>query len=139
MAMTIHVDIVSAEAQIYSGLAEAVYAKGAMGELGIMPGHTPLLTSLQPGQVRLQKPGGGEEIFYISGGVLEVQPHLITVLADTAARAADLDESAAIAAKEKAEKMLTEKQSEFDYTQATAELAQAIAQLRTIQKLREKH
>jgi F-type H+-transporting ATPase subunit epsilon len=137
--MTIHIDIVSAEAQIYSGLAEAVFAKGAMGELGIMPGHTPLLTSLQPGQVRVKKPDGGEEIFYISSGVLEVQPHLITILADTAARAADLDESAALAAKERAEKQLAEKQTEFDYTQATAELAQAIAQLRAIQKLREKH
>lgn len=137
--MTVHIDIVSAEAQIYSGLAEAVYAKGAMGELGILPGHTPLLTSLQPGQVRVKKPDGAEELFYISGGVLEVQPDLITVLADTAARAADLDESAALAAKERAEKILTEKQSEFDYSQATAELAQALAQLRAIQKLREKH
>lgn len=139
MAMTFHVDIVSAEAQIFSGVAEMVLAKAALGEVGILPGHTPMLTSLIPGQVHVKIPGGTEELFYVSGGLLEVQPHTVTVLADTATRAADLDEAAALAAKEAAERAMHDKKSDFDYSKATAELAQAVAQLRTIQILRKKY
>ncbi len=138
MAMTVHLDIVSAEAQIFSGLVEMISATGKMGELGILPGHTPLLTSLKPGLIRTVKQGGEEEIFYISGGILEVQPDIVTVLADTAARAGDLDEAAAFEAKERAEKLLENKNSEFEYGAALSELAEAAAQLRAIQELRKK-
>jgi F-type H+-transporting ATPase subunit epsilon len=138
MAMTVHLDIVSAEAQIFSGLVEMIIANGKMGELGILPGHTPLLTSLKPGLIRTIKQGGEEEIFYISGGILEVQPDIVTVLADTAARASDLDEASALEAKERAEKMLENKGGEFDYGLAMNELAEAAAQLRAIQELRRK-
>ena len=138
MTMTLHVDIVSLETQIFSGRAEAVYATGGVGELGILPGHAPLLSSLKPGQIRVQRPGGEEELYYVSGGILEVQPLTVTVLADTVIRAADLDEAAAIAAKEQAEKALAGKISDFEYTKAAAELAQAIAQIRAIQNLRKK-
>lgn len=135
MAMTIHVDIVSAEGEIHSGLAEMVYAPGAMGELGIAPRHTPLVTRLKPGDVRVDT---GKEIqhFYVSGGILEVQPHLVTVLADTAIRAADIDEAAALDAKRKAEEALAGQKEEFEYAQAQAELAEAVAQLRSIEQLR---
>ena len=102
MAVSVHVDIVSAETEIFSGLAEMVVATGSLGELGIAPGHAPLLSELRPGQVRVIKQGGEEELYYISGGMLEVQPHFITILADTAIRADDLDEAAALEAKEKA-------------------------------------
>lgn len=135
MTMTIHVDIVSAEGAIHSGLAEMVYAPGAMGELGIAPRHTPLVTRLKPGDVRVDT---GKEIqhFYVSGGILEVQPHLVTVLADTAIRAADIDEAAALEAKRKAEEALAGQKEEFEYAQAHAELAEAVAQLRSIEQLR---
>ena len=103
MAMTIHVDIVSAEKEIFSGPAEMVFASAVMGEVGILPRHAPLLTQLRPGQVRIKTPSGEEEFFYVSGGMLEVQPHVVTVLADTAERAKDLDEAAAQQAKERAE------------------------------------
>jgi len=138
MAMTIHVDIVSAEAKIFSGLADYIIANGALGELGIYPQHTPLLTQLKPGTVRIAKPEGEEEVFYVKGGVLEVQPHLITILADSAVRAAELDETAALAAKEQAEQLIRDNKSEIDYAKATAELAHAMAQLQAIQKLKRK-
>lgn len=138
MAMTMHVDIVSAEAEIFSGSAEMVFASGVMGELGILPRHAPLLTQLRPGEVRIRTPEGEELFYYISGGLLEVQPHVVTVLADTALRARDLDEAAALAAKERAEQDMQDKVSEFEYAKAQAQLAEAVAQLRAIQKLREK-
>ncbi len=138
MAITMHLDIVSAEANIFSGLVEMVVATGAMGELGILPGHTQLLTALKPGLIRATKQGGEEEVFYVDGGFLEVQPTIVTVLADTAARAADLDEVAALAAKERAEKILASKTAEVEYSQALGELAEAAAQLRAIEQLRKK-
>ncbi len=138
MAMTLHVDIVSAEEEIFSGTANMVFAPAEMGEVGIAPRHTPLLTRLKPGEVRVQVEGQEEQFFYVSGGMLEIQPHIVTVLADTAARAKDLDEAAALKAKERAEKAMEDKQSDFDYAKAQAELAEAVAQLRTIQKLRKK-
>lgn len=136
MAMTMHLDIVSVEEQIFSGRAEVVTATGELGELGIYPGHTPLLTSLKPGIVRAKLQDDKEEIIYISGGMLEVQPTVVTVLADTAARAADLDEAAALEAKEHAEKLLENKLADVEYSQAIAELAEAAAQLRVIRQLR---
>ncbi|MEJ2565458.1 MAG: F0F1 ATP synthase subunit epsilon [Gammaproteobacteria bacterium] len=138
MAMTVHVDIVSAEAAIFSGLATMVFAPGVMGELGIMPRHAPLLTKIKPGEVRIQTEDGNEEFFYVSGGMLEVQPHVVTILADTAARAKDLDEAAAQAAKERAEQLLRDKKGDIDLAQAEAELAEAIAQIKAIQSLRKK-
>jgi F-type H+-transporting ATPase subunit epsilon len=135
MAMTIHVDIVSAEGQIHSGLAEMVFAPAEMGEVGIAPRHTPLLTRLKPGDVRVQK-GSEVEHFYVSGGILEVQPHVVTILADTATRARDLDEAKAREAKSRAEEVLAGRVADFEYAKAQAELAEAVAQLRTIQKLR---
>ena len=138
MAMTIHVDIVSAEAEIFSGTANMVFAPAEMGEVGIAPRHTPLLTRLKPGEVRVQMEGKEEQFFYVSGGILEVQPHVITVLADTAMRAKDLDEAAALRVKERAEQAMLDKRSDFEYAKAQAELAEAAAQLRTIKKIREK-
>lgn len=133
--MTTHVDIVSAEEAIFSGTAEMVYAPAEMGEVGIAPRHTQMITRLKPGEVRLQK-GNEIQSFYVSGGILEVQPHVVTVLADTAIRAKDLDEAQAIKAKEHAEQVLKDKTSEIEYARATAELAEAAAQLRAIEKLR---
>jgi len=138
MAMIIHVDIVSAEAEIFSGKANMVFAPAEMGEVGIAPRHTPLLTRLKAGEVRVQMEGQEEQFFYVSGGMLEIQPHVVTVLADTALRAADLDEVAALKVKERAEKAMADKKSDFDYAKAQAELAEAAAQLRTIQHIREK-
>ncbi len=135
MAMTIHVDVVSAEKEIYSGLVEAVFATATMGEIGIYPRHTPLLTSLKAGEVRVLV-NGQEEQFYVSGGMLEVQPHVVTVLADTAMRADDVDEVAAIAAKEAAEKSLAESAEKLDYAEVQAQLAEASAQLRVVQRAR---
>jgi F-type H+-transporting ATPase subunit epsilon len=137
MAMTIHVDIVSAEGEIYSGRAEMVHAPAEMGEVGIAPRHTPLVTRLRPGDIRVDE-GGGKDIlhFYVSGGMLEIQPHVVTVLADTAIRAADLDESAALEAKQRAEDALAGKLAEFEYAKAQAELAEAVAQLRALEKVR---
>ena len=139
MAMTIHVDIVSAEGEIFSGSAEMVYAPAAMGEVGIAPRHTPMVTRLKPGEVRVDK-GGGKPLqhFYVSGGILEIQPHVVTVLADTAVRAADLDEAAAQEAKRRAEEAIANKSAEFEYAKAQAELAEAVAQLRTIKNFRGK-
>jgi F-type H+-transporting ATPase subunit epsilon len=136
MAMTIHVDIVSAEAEIFSGLAEMVFAPAVMGEVGVLPGHAPLVTTLKPGEVRVRLPGGEEQSFYVSSGMLEIQPHVITVLSDTALRASDLDEAAALEAQERAERMLADRQADFDEAQARAELAQAAAQLQAIRRLR---
>ncbi len=138
MAMTIHLDIVSAEREIFSGRVEMVVATGSLGELGIAPGHAPLLTALKPGQVKITKQGGEEEVYYISGGLLEVQSGFVTVLADLAERADSLDEAKALAAKEKAEEALAQRGAEFDYSNAAIELARAVAQIRAIRKVREK-
>jgi len=138
MSMTIHIHIVSAETEIFSGTANMVFAPAEMGEVGIAPRHTPLLTRLKPGEVRVQMEGQDEQFFYVSGGVLEIQPHLVTVLADTAIRATDLDEAAAVKAKERAERAMVDRQSDFDYAKAQAELAEAVAQLRTINNIRQK-
>jgi F-type H+-transporting ATPase subunit epsilon len=130
------VDIVSAEAAIHSGQATMVYAPGEMGELGIAPRHTALITRLKPGDVRVENESGEIEHFYVSGGMLEVQPHVVTVLADTAIRAHDLDEAAAVEAKRRAEDALAGRAAEFEYAKAQVELAEAVAQLRAIEKLR---
>jgi F-type H+-transporting ATPase subunit epsilon len=139
MAMTLHVDIVSAEAEIFSGTATMVFAPAEMGEVGIAPRHAPLVTRLKPGEVRVQTQEGDELSFFVSGGLLEVQPHVITILADTAIRADDLDEAQAMEAKGRAEKMLSDKSADIDYAKAQAELAQSIAQLAAIKKLRERN
>ena len=136
MAMTFHVDIVSAEEEIYSGVAVALFAPAEMGEVGIMARHAPLLTGLKPGEVRVQTQDGEEHHIYVSGGMLEVQPHVVTILSDTAIRANDLDEAAAMAAKDRAEKALADKKSDMDFAQAERELAEAVAQIRTIQRLK---
>ena len=138
MAMTVHCDIVSAEGEIFSGLVEMVIAHGNLGDLGITPGHAPLITDLKPGPIRLIKQGGEAEVFYISGGFLEVQPNMVKVLADTVQRAADIDEAAAQEALKAAEKALNEQGAEFDYGSAAAHLAEVAAQLRTVQQLRKK-
>ncbi len=135
MAMTFHVDVVSAEEAIFSGTAEMLFAPGAMGELGIMAQHTPLLTSLKPGELRIVS-GDEEQYIYVSGGMLEVQPHVVTVLSDTAVRAKDIDEAAALEAKEAAEKLLKEKGAEMDYALAEAQLAEAVAQLQMIKRMK---
>lgn len=137
MAMTMHVDIVSAEREIFSGTAEMLFAPLATGEVGVLPRHAPLVARMKPGEVRVRT--ATEELeFYVSGGLLEIQPHVVTVLADTAARAKDLDEAAALAAKQRAEEALKSRQSNIDYAKAMAELAEAIAQLRAIGRLRAK-
>lgn len=136
MASTIHCDIVSAEAEIFSGEATMVVVSGEEGELGIAPRHAPLLTRLKPGQVRVMLPEGGEEFYYISGGLLEVQPHVVTVLSDTASRASDLDEAAAVKAKEEAEKALAGRSADMEVAQAQAQLAEAMAQLAALERLR---
>ena len=138
MANTIHIDIVSAEGQIFSGEASMVFVPGSMGELGIAPRHAPLLTTLRAGEVRVQKEGEEEQSFYVGGGALEIQPHLVTVLADTAARARDLDEAAALAAKQRAEDAVRERKDKVEIAEAQAELARAMAQLRAIERLRKK-
>ena len=134
---TIQVEIVSAERAIWSGEGSMVFAPGEMGELGIAPNHTPLITRLKPGDVRVRQENGEEQFFFVSGGLLEVQPHLVTVLSDTAIRAADLDESAAEQARQKAEQALRDNTSAMEYAQAQAELVNAVAQLRAIEKLRQ--
>ena len=138
MASTVHCDIVSAEEEIFSGQVEMVVATGSLGDLGITPGHTQLLTELSPGPIRLIAKGGEEEVFYISGGFLEVQPSQVKVLADTALRADDMDEAAAAEAKKLAEQELTNQSGEFDYSRAATQLAEAAAQLRTLQAIRKK-
>jgi len=135
---TIHVDIVSAEGEIHSGEARMVFAPARMGEVGIAPRHAPLLTALKPGEVRVEDTEGNEHFFYITGGMLEVQPHLVTVLADTALRGDQLDEAAALGAKEQAEKALEGVSDETDLARAQAELAEAEARYRAAQKLKGK-
>jgi F-type H+-transporting ATPase subunit epsilon len=138
MANTIHVDVVSAEAQIFSGEATFVALPGEAGELGIYPKHTPLITRIRPGAVRIEKLDGGEEFVFVAGGILEVQPNGVTVLADTAIRGADLDEAKAQAAKQAAEELMQNQDGQVDYAKAQAELASAIAQLAAIARLRSK-
>ncbi len=138
MAMTLHVDIVSAEKEIYSGKAEMVFAPLVTGEVGVLPRHAPLLARMKAGEVRVRTDNNEDLYFYVSGGLLEVQPYVVTVLADTALRAKDLDEAAALKAKERAEDALKNRQANIDYAKAQAELAEAVAQLRAIKRLREK-
>ncbi|MCC2616949.1 F0F1 ATP synthase subunit epsilon [Aestuariibacter halophilus] len=135
-AMTVHLDVVSAEEKLFSGRVETIQVTGSEGELGIYPGHAPLITALKPGMVRLVKQHGHEEMIYIAGGMLEVQPGSVTVLADTAVRAEDLDEQAALDAKTRAEEHIANPGTDFDYAEAASQLAEAIAQLRLIQKMR---
>jgi len=136
MAITMHLDIVSAERAIFSGPVEMVIATGELGELGVVAGHAPLLTVLKPGEIRVTHMGGKQDIFYVSGGILEVQPNCVSVLADTVERADSLDEAVALEAKARAEEAMADKNSEIDYSLASMELARAIAQIRAIQKVR---
>lgn len=137
MAMTIHVDVVSAEESIFSGLAEFVVVPAEMGEVGIYPRHAPMLTRIKPGSVRVKRPDQAEEeLIYVSGGMLEVQPNLVTILSDTAIRGKDLDEAKAAEAKQHAEEAMKDRSSAMDYAKAQAELAEAIAQLAAINKIR---
>ncbi|MBD2857619.1 F0F1 ATP synthase subunit epsilon [Spongiibacter sp. KMU-158] len=136
MSMTIHCDIVSAEAEIFSGRAKLVVANGIQGDLGVTYGHAPLLTSLEPGPVRVVMDGGEEQIYYVSGGFLEVQPNVVSILADTALRADDLDEAAALEAQKEAQQAMLNQSGEVDYGRAAAQLAAATAQLRTLQQIR---
>lgn len=138
MAITVHCDIVSADEALFSGLVEMVVATGSLGELGVTPGHAPLLSDLRPGPVRLIKEDGEEEIYYLSGGYLEVQPNSISILADTAVRAGDIDEAAAAQAIKDAEAALANQAGEIEYSKAAAILAESTAQLLTVQKLRKK-
>jgi F-type H+-transporting ATPase subunit epsilon len=138
MTMTVHVDIVSAEKEIFSGLAEMVFAPAELGEVGISPRHAPLISRLKPGEVRVKVSDKEIYPFYVSGGMLEIQPHLITILADTAIRAKDIDEAAAIEAKTRAEEALADKSGKIDFVDAQAQLQQAVMQLRTIDRLRKR-
>jgi len=138
MAITVHCDIVSADESLFSGSVEMVVATGSLGELGITPGHAPLLSDLRPGPVRLVKENGEEEVYYLSGGYLEVQPGSIAILADTAVRAGDIDEAAAADAMKTAEQAIANQSSEIEYSKAASMLAEATAQLRTVQTLRKK-
>jgi F-type H+-transporting ATPase subunit epsilon len=139
MAMTVHVDVVSAEESLFSGLAELVIVPGESGELGIYPRHAALLTRIKPGSVRLKLPDQAEDtLIYVSGGMLEVQPDVVTILADTAIRGADLDENRALEAKRAAEETMKNRSSDIDYAAAQAELSEALAQLQAISKLRKK-
>ena len=138
MAMTMKLNIVSAEKEIFSNLAEMVIVPGEMGDLGILPQHSQLLTILKAGEVIITEQGGKKESVYVSGGLLEVQPHVVTILSDTAIRAGELDEHAAQAAKERAEEILKEQESEINFAKAEAQLAEAIVQLKLIEKMRRK-
>ncbi len=138
MAMTTHIDVVSAESEIFSGSAIMVYAPAEMGEVGIAPRHAPMLARLKPGEVRVVAQDGEEQRIYVSGGILEVQPHVVTILADVATRAADLDEAAALEARERAEKSMHDKTDAVDYAKAQKEFAEAAAQLRSIEALRKR-
>lgn len=138
MAMTIHCDIVSAEEALFSGLVEMIIATGTLGELGVTYGHAPLLTGLKPGALRLIKDNGEEEVFYLSGGFLEVQPGVVSILADTALRADSIDEAAALEAKKQAELDMQNQTGEMYYTLAASRLAEAVAQLRTVEELRKR-
>nr|VFJ42733.1 MAG: ATP synthase F1 subcomplex epsilon subunit [Candidatus Kentron sp. DK]VFJ47030.1 MAG: ATP synthase F1 subcomplex epsilon subunit [Candidatus Kentron sp. DK] len=136
MAMLTHLDIVSAQDEIFSGQAEMVFAPAVMGEVGIAPHHAPLITRLKPGEVRARLPGGEEQSFFVSGGILEVQPHVVTVLSDTALRAHDIDEAAARAVREQAEQAMRDHTSEMEYAQAKAALAEASAQLSLLKRIK---
>ncbi len=136
MTMTIHVDIVSAETELYSGLAEMVFVPAIMGEIGIAPRHTPLVTRLAPGEVRLELPEGKEESFYVSGGILEIQPHVVTILSDSASRTEDLDETAVLKAKEEAEHAFANLDENVDFTFAQQQMVEAQAKYEALQKLR---
>ena len=138
MAMILHVDIVSAEQEIYSGAAEMLLAPLETGEIGVLPRHSPLLARLRPGEVRVRMGGREDLCFYVSGGLLEIQPNVVTVLADTALRAKDIDEAAVLKAKAAAEEAMKSRQTGIEYARAQADLAQAVAQLRTVRKLRER-
>ncbi|SHE23360.1 F0F1 ATP synthase subunit epsilon [methanotrophic endosymbiont of Bathymodiolus puteoserpentis (Logatchev)] len=138
MTMTVHVDIVSAEQEVFSGMAEMVFAPAELGEVGITPRHAPLISKLNPGEVRVKVSEKESQAFYVSGGLLEVQPHLVTILADTAIRAKDIDEAAALQAKAAAEEALNDKSGKIDYATAQAQLAQAMMQLRTIDRLKKR-
>lgn len=138
MAMTMNCDIASTEARIFSGRVESLVATGTLGDMGILPGHAPLLTALIPGPVRLVTQSGEEQIFYVSGGYLEVQPGMVNILADTAIRADDMDEVQAEQAKKDVEAAIANRDAEFEYSRAATQLAEAAAQLRTIQQLRKK-
>lgn len=138
MAMETHIDIVSAESEIFSGSATMIYAPAEMGEVGIAPRHAPMVTRLKPGEVRVETQDGEEQHIYVSGGILEVQPHIVTVLADTATRAADIDEAAAMEAKDRAEKAMKDKTDAVDYAKAQREFAEAAAQLQSIEALRKR-
>ena len=138
MATTLLCDIVSAEKEIFSGRITKISATGTIGELGILPGHAPLLTGIRPGPVRLTLENGEEEVFFASGGFLEVQPGVVTILADTAARAEDLDEAAAIEAQEAAERAIQDQAADFDFSLAASQLANAVAQQRTLEELKKR-
>ena len=138
MAMTMHVNIVSAEQEIYSGTVIQVFAPAEMGEVGIFPRHAPMLSTLKPGVVRVISQEGEEQTFFVSGGILEIQPHVVTILSDTALRAADIDESAALAAKSRAEAAMKDKASDLDYAKAKSELVEAVAQIEALKKIRRK-
>ena len=138
MAMTMHLDIVSAEHELFSGLAEVVVAPAVRGEVGIYPRHTQMISPLKPGEVRVIKQGGEEESIYVSGGILEVQPGTVTILSDTAVRAHDLDEAAAMEAKKRAEQALEDKNSDISEADALAAIAQAAAQIELINKIKNK-
>ena len=138
MSNTVQCDIVSAERQLFSGTVTMVVAAGSEGDLGILPGHAPLLTGLKPGPVRIILESGEEEVFYVNGGFLEVQPKIVTILSDAAERAHDMDEAAAEAAKQRAKEALEGKSSEMDYSAASAQLAESVAQLRAIQQMKKK-
>ena len=138
MATSVHCDIVSAEEAIFSGDVQFVSLTGSMGDLGITPGHSPLLSSIKPGPVHMRMASGEEDVFYVSGGFMEVQPDKITVLADTAMRVNDLDEAKAEEAKRQAEQQMADQSAEFEYSVAAAQLAEAAAQLRTIRQIRQK-
>ena len=138
MAMTMHLDIVSAEKEIFSGRAEVVVAPAIMGEVGVHARHTPMLTPLKPGEVKITKQGGEEEFVYVSGGMMEVQPSVVTILSDTAVRAQDLDEAAAMEAKQAAEEAISNREGEIDIAEAQSKLLEAVAQLRMIENFRKK-
>ncbi len=136
MAMTMHLDVVSAEKELFSGTISAVFAPAAMGDVGIYPRHTPLVTSLRPGEIKIEIEGKEDQYLYVSGGILEVQPHVVTVLSDTAIRAEDLDEAKAREAKQRAEGALKDQKGDFDAAKAQAELVRAAEQLRMIERMR---
>ena len=138
MSMTMHVNIVSAEKEIYSGTVTQVFAPAEMGEVGVMPRHAPMLSTLKAGIVRILPQDGEEQTFYVSGGILEIQPHVVTILSDTALRAADIDESAALEAKARSEATMKEKASDMDYAKAKSELIEAVAQIEALKKIRKK-